>query len=145
MNPVDILILNVGLFLFLIPRLAKFLKKIAPEKEHKEAPHLTKLDSFFFETPVIGIEQSRVELLRMGDGVDKMMKHLKTILSKEEPDDALVQKVFHREEVMDIMQKEIVTFLAHLLSAQHISSHQRTGRPQYVSGSVSGEAYLFCW
>ena len=87
-----------------------------PEKAHKETPHLTSLDIRILETPVIAIEQSRVEILRMADGCSKMMQWLKQLLQQDEPDHKLVQKLFHREEVLDTVQDEVVAFMTNLLS-----------------------------
>lgn len=123
-------VMNTLLFLPFVGYIGRFLVKVIPEKTHKEAPHLTQLDAFLVETSVIGIEQSRVELLRMAEGTRKMMKYLRDVLSSKEPDDALVKKIFHREEVLDIMQKEMVIFLGHLLSGQIPHTYTEEGRLQ---------------
>ena len=44
----------------------------------------------------------------MGECVGKMMDYLGQLLVASEPDEAKQKKVFHREEVLDVMQKEIV-------------------------------------
>ncbi len=69
------------------------------------------------ETPVIAIEQSRVEVLRMAEGCSKMMRWLAELAPQEVPDQALVQKLFHREEVLDTVQDEVVAFLSDLLAS----------------------------
>jgi phosphate:Na+ symporter len=68
------------------------------------------------ETPVIGIEQARVEILRMGENVTKMLDKQENIMTHDVPDDKLIKKIFHREEVLDIMQKEVTIFLTEILS-----------------------------
>lgn len=106
---------NTIIFLPFVGHLARLLERIVPDKVHKEAPHLTGLDIRVLETPVIGIEQSRVEILRMGECLEKMMDKMHTITASDVVDDELVRKLFHREEVLDIMQKEVVIFLSELL------------------------------
>lgn len=97
--------------------LGAFLEKFVPQKDHKEKPHLTSLDIRMLETPVIAIEQSRVEILRMGEGCNKMMVWLADLVKQDVPDQKMVQKLFHREEVLDTIQDEIVVFLSDLLAA----------------------------
>jgi phosphate:Na+ symporter len=121
---------NTAIFLPFTQLLAGLLNKIIPDSRKKEAPHLTRLDFRILETPITGIEQSRVEILRMADHTTKMMDYLNTINDQPEADDDLVKKIFHREEVMDIMQKEIVTFLADLFTANLPVSIINEGRLQ---------------
>jgi phosphate:Na+ symporter len=46
-----------------------------------------------------------------------MMHWIEELTPQEEPDQALVQKLFHREEVLDTVQDEIVAFLSDLLAS----------------------------
>ncbi len=110
-------IVNTLLFLSFVPLLANSLNRFVPDKPYKEAPHLTHLDIHLFESPVIGVEQCRVELMRMGEHVNKMLVHLKAVLSDSETDRKLSGKILHREEVLDIMQKEIAVYITHLLAS----------------------------
>jgi phosphate:Na+ symporter len=114
-------IANIAIFLPFSRRMAAFLERIVPDKPFKEAPHLTRLDSHMLETPAIGMEQSRIEIVRMGEQVKAMMTKLRAILNDDPKSDDLVKKLFHREEVLDIMQKEVVVFLTDLLA--DASSH----------------------
>ena len=109
-------IANTLLFLPLIPLIEKVVRRIAPDKPHKEPPHLTFLDIRMLDTPAIGIQQSADEIYRMGDAVEKMMDWLKETICEEERNEVRERKLFHREEVLDVMQKEIVEFLSKLLS-----------------------------
>ncbi|MHC4871155.1 MAG: Na/Pi cotransporter family protein [Planctomycetota bacterium] len=109
-------ITNTAMFLPFTPRLAAFLERIVPDKPFKEHPHITQLDLRVLETPVLGIEQSRVEIMRMSDSAARMMHKIKKITDDKSCDNDLVKKIFHREEVLDIIQKEIVVFLTELLS-----------------------------
>ena len=111
-------IVNTLLFLPFLPMLAKLVCRIIPEKKAKEAPHLTFLDVRMLDTPAIGIEQSREEILRMSDGVQKMLDWLKTVIVEQEQGDWREKKIFHREEILDVAQKEIMEFLSNLLSGR---------------------------
>jgi phosphate:Na+ symporter len=108
---------NTILFFPFAPLLTRFLKRAVPDRPHKEKPHLTSLDVRMLETPMIAVEQSRVEILRMADSCKKMMSWLRQALTQEEPDHKLVQKIFHREEVLDTIQDEVVDFMTDLLAA----------------------------
>ena len=110
-------VVNTLIFFPFAGVLGRFLEKFVPQKDHKEKPHLTSLDIRMLETPVIAIEQSRVEILRMAVGCNKMMDWLAELVKQDVPDQKLVQKLFHREEVLDTIQDEIVVFLSDLLAA----------------------------
>ena len=111
-------VVNTIVFFPFAGKLGKLLERLVPQKLHKEKPHLTRLDIRMLDTPVMGIEQSRVEVLRMADGCRKMMHWLEELSQQEgEPDRGLTQKLFNREEVLDTVQDEIVAFLSDLLSA----------------------------
>ncbi len=107
----------VCLFLPLVGPLAKLLHVVAPSAPQKEIPRLTHLDMRMLDTPAFGIGQSEGEIVRMGEHVHKMMGCLRTILVEKRNED-LERKVFHREEVMDTVQKEIVEFLSRLLGGE---------------------------
>ncbi|MDP7288303.1 MAG: PhoU domain-containing protein, partial [Phycisphaerae bacterium] len=64
----------------------------------------------------IGIEQARKEVNRMADTLDKMMPRLREVISNGTPDEKNVQKIFHKEEVLDIMQKEVIVFMTDMLA-----------------------------
>jgi len=106
----------VCLFLPLRDPLVALLKKMIPDKPQKEMPRLTFLDVRMLETPIMVVEQSRGEILRMGEIIHRMLEYLREVINSKDVDDALVKKIFHREEVLDIMQKEISTFLVQILS-----------------------------
>ena len=121
---------NTLLFLPLTNYLAAFLTWVVPEKAYKEAPHLTHLDGRLAETPEIGIEQSRIEILRMGEMVKKMLGRLRESIGAEDMDDRIIKKIFHAEEVLDIMQREVVVFLTELMTDSLSYDTAETGREQ---------------
>jgi phosphate:Na+ symporter len=123
-------VINTIVFLPFVGIMAKFLQRVVPEKSHKETPHLTNLDLRVLETPAIAIEQSRVELLRMAEGCSKMMGWLKELLGQDEPDPQLKKKLFHREEILDTVQDEIVAFMTNLLSGNVPHTIVAEGRRQ---------------
>ncbi len=108
---------NVVIFIPFIGLMARFLVRIVPDRKYREEPHLTMLDDRLINTPVIGIEQSRKELIRMADTVRKMLDQVRRAVSGEQLDEKAVRKIFHKEEVMDIMQKEVTVFLTGLLAS----------------------------
>ncbi len=108
---------NTLAFLPVAGLLASLLKRVIPDKtiSAKEEDHLTNLDIRMLESPVVAVEQSRVEVLRMADACEQMMVGLKQLLIADEPDDALSKKVLGLEKEQDRMQNEIVTFMSNLL------------------------------
>jgi len=96
--------------------LAKLLTRVFPDTVADEIPHLTYLDVRMLNTPALGLEQSRKELLFMAESIHKMMVLLRDGLFAEKPDDELHRKIFRREEILDNVQKEITEFLGGLLS-----------------------------
>ena len=107
---------NTLIFLPLLPLLTAVATRLVSDKPHKEAPKLTFLNVRMLDTPAIGIQQSLVEILQMGEHVEKMLRLLKDLLVVDEPDEAKVKKLFHREEILDVVQKEVTEFMSNLLS-----------------------------
>ena len=66
----------------------------------------------------------------MSVGVDKMMSRLRPFIEKNEEDEAIEKKIFNREEILDIVQKEINEFLGHLLSGNVPQNVMDEGRKQ---------------
>jgi phosphate:Na+ symporter len=108
---------NVIIFIPLVGVLAKFVTWLAPEKETKEAAHLTFLDVRMLDTPTLGIMQSKGQIDFMADSVEGMMTKLRTCLEGEATAE-LESKIFEREEILDNVQKEIFLFLSRLVSGQ---------------------------
>lgn len=108
---------NTIVFLPLAGLLASLLRKVVPDKalETNEEQHLTNLDIRMLESPVVAIEQSRVEVLRMAEGCQAMMVKLKDLLLSEPPDEDLEKTILEMEDEQDTMQHEIVTFMSNLL------------------------------
>ena len=101
-----------------------------PEREGKQKRRLTNLDVRMLETPVVGIEQSRVEVLRMANGCREMMDWLKTSIGEDDPDPKRVDNLFQLEEDLDTIQDEFVTFMTTLLSGNVPHRVIQEGREQ---------------
>lgn len=123
-------VLMAALMLPLVRWWANTLEKLVRGKPTKEIGHLTRLDIRMVESPVIGIEQSRGEILKMAEGAQMMFDWTKQIMQQHEPNDELVQKVFHREEVLDKMQHEVIDFITDLLASDVPHSIVEEGRVQ---------------
>jgi len=121
---------NVLLFLPFTAAFAALLTRLIPDKIQKEVPHLKFLDVRMLDTPAVGIEQSKMEILRMSENVEKMLNRLKQILINNRADERSEAKIFHREEVLDIIQKEVVEFLSKLLSGNVPHNVMNQGRIQ---------------
>ena len=87
-------ILNAIVFLPFAGKMAKLLNRVVKDKP-QEIAHLTSLHIRILETPVLAIEQSRGEVLKMGVTCENMTKVLYHILSQENPDPEEVEKLFH--------------------------------------------------
>jgi phosphate:Na+ symporter len=109
-------IANTILFLPLVSVFVRFLERLVPSKQFKEKPHLTDLDIRMLETPILAIEQSRNEILKMADGCHKMLGWLRQLLSSEDFDTALVERLERREQVLDNIQDEIAIYITNLLA-----------------------------
>lgn len=126
-------ITNTLIFLPFIPMLARFLNKAVADTPYKEKPRLTRLDVRMLGTPAMVIEQSRNEILHMGNTVKRMLVCIRKIFEENETNSSnqdLIDKIFHREETLDTMQNEITTFLTDLLSTSVSQQISREGREQ---------------
>ena len=111
-------IANVIVFLPFASLLGKLVTKLVPEKEVTEVGHLTYLDIRMLDTPALGILQSKGQIDFMSESVALMMGKLRSCLDMDQPDPELSKKIFHREEILDNVQKEIFLFLSKLTAGQ---------------------------
>jgi phosphate:Na+ symporter len=121
---------NTAIFLPFVRFFARFLERVVPDKDAKEIGHLQRLDMRMVESPAIAIEQSHSQISRMGEGLGKMMDWTRTLLNSAQPEEELVKKVFHREEVMDQVQVETTQFLTELMSGNISHAVANEGRVQ---------------
>ena len=109
--------------------LGKLLLKLVKSKSYDEKTALTHLDIRILDASMLSIEQSRNEILKMGEIAKGMLVILGEILRGDEKSKEKIKTIFNQEEIMDSMQKEVVVFLTHLLTLE-------------VSSSITREAHL---
>ncbi len=107
-------ITNTLLFLPFVPFLAKIVTMLAPDKVTDEIAHLEYLDTSIIDSPVLAIQESHTQIVRMGEHAYEMMAMLKTAITSKEIDEDLIRRILHREEVLDEVQKEVAEFLGHM-------------------------------
>ena len=123
-------IVNTIVFLPFVGYFTALLERIVPSKSFKEKPHLTDLDIHMLSTPLLAIEQSRKEILKMGDGCEKMLGWLGTLREQDEPDKTLTDRLRHREGVLDNVQDEVSEFVTSLLARNVPHAVAEEGRQQ---------------
>jgi phosphate:Na+ symporter len=124
---------NVTNTLLVLPFLrpfARLLHRLVPDPGFKEVRHLKHLDARGVDAPVLGLEQSRGEVVQMGAGTLKMMDWIRQLGFNGPRDERLIQKTFHREEVLDNVQEEIMAFLTDILDATVPHATAEEGRQQ---------------
>lgn len=123
-------IANVILMIPFTTVLSRVLMRVMPDKVTKEVPHLKFLDVRMLDTPAISIQQSQEEIVRMGDISRKMLVRLKDVIGIKGRDEVAEGKIFRREDILDVIQKEIVEFLSNLLSGNVPHHVMENGRKQ---------------
>ena len=123
-------ITNTVLFLPFTTLFARLLERLVPEREEKEVGRLRLLDARTVDAPVLGVEQSRAELIQMGDGAVKMMGWMRELGYGSSFDQEKIDTIFRRESVLDNIYTEIVEFLTEILDANVPPSVAEEGRRQ---------------
>jgi phosphate:Na+ symporter len=108
---------NTLLFLPFVRRFARLLERLMPDPHVKRTARLKHLSAPTVSAPVLQLEQSRGEVLQMGESVLKMGDWIRQLCFHGPWDEALVRRTYHREEVLDSMQGEIVEYLTDVLVA----------------------------
>lgn len=116
-------IINVVLHLPFVYQLAHLLEKIVPDSPTEVPSKVTKLDIRMLTTPVIVIEQSRREIINMGTILLEMLEDLSIVVKEGFENEKSIKSVFKREEDLDLMQKEISTFLVDIISMDLPHTH----------------------
>lgn len=111
-------ILIVTLFIGMTVPISRFVTFLVPGRGRDEKAHLTYLDVRMVETPIIAIQQSYDEILRMGKSVQKMFGWLRTSLLNSKNNESIEKHIFHREQVLDLIQKEVVEFISKLMTGR---------------------------
>ena len=111
-------VIIVSLFIGFISFFAKLVTFLVPPKAHEEKAHLSFLDVRMIETPVIAIQQSHEELVSMGSSIVKMFDWIRLSILDAKNIDSVEKKIFQREQILDVIQKEIVEFISKLMMAR---------------------------
>jgi phosphate:Na+ symporter len=109
-------ILNVLVFLPWVGIYTRLLMWLFPEKVVPETPKLTYLDVRLFETPLIALQQSAKETIKMGKMCQESMAVLREAQQNDAVDRHRIEKIFQTENDLDVMQKEIVEFLGSVIT-----------------------------
>ena len=123
-------VVNVLLLLPFTGVLSRVLQRLVPTKTYEETPHLTFVDVRMLDTPAIGIQQSYREIMKMGDVVEKMILGLRDCLTGSESDAQREEGIFRKEEILDVMQKEIVEFIGNIMTGNISHEVMGEGRKQ---------------
>lgn len=123
-------VVNTLLFLPFLGPYSKLLLRLVPDPRVKEVARLKHIDPRTVSAPVLGIEQSRGEVVQMGESVLAMHDGVRQLGFHGPVDERLIQQTFHREEVLDNSHREIVQFLTDLLDATVPHAIAAEGRRQ---------------
>ncbi|MDP0488355.1 MAG: Na/Pi cotransporter family protein [Fusobacterium sp. JB021] len=100
-------ILNVLLFTPFVGPLSKLLKFLVKD-DGKQDNKVTKLDSLMVATPGVVVEQTKIEILTMGQYIKEMLFSLEEIFAKQkEISENKIERLQHVEDSLDLYQKEI--------------------------------------
>jgi phosphate:Na+ symporter len=105
-------VLNVLIFLPLVGVLAKLTTLVIRGKEEEMEFHLKYIDNRVLNTPPIALGQARAETKRMAQVALEMVDD--TVLFLMDGDEKRIKPLEKKEEMVDILQKEITDFLVAL-------------------------------
>ena len=123
-------IVNTLVFLPFVGVMARFLNWAVKERKTPDAPRLTYLDVRLFDTPSIGLEQSDNEVVKMGRRVIQMLNQLRDIFTTGNLSMEKVEPIFQAENDLDVVQKEVVEFIGHIMTGNITHDTMQTAREQ---------------
>lgn len=112
-------IVNATIFLAILPLLLKAAEMVTFSKGKDPEQDLFKpryLDMNFIDVPGVALRQTRQEIIRMGDIAEDMMKGV--VDSIDDRKMKTLGQWRHKEQALDILQKEIINFLVQISQAQ---------------------------
>ncbi|CAN5279411.1 Na/Pi cotransporter family protein [soil metagenome] len=121
---------NTMLFLPFVRPYSRLLERIIPDPHVKEVARLKRFDAPGVSAPVLRLEQSRGEVIQMGEIVRDMGKWIRQLGFHGPWDETLLQKTFRREEILDNMQGEVVKYLTDVLDSTVPHAVADEGRKQ---------------
>ena len=105
-------IVNTLVFLPLVGVLAKITTMMLPGKDHEMEYHLKYIDNRVLNTPPIALGQARAEVHRMAIVSGELLEE--TVTFFKDPHHKRVEALDKKEELIDMLQKEITDFLVAL-------------------------------
>jgi len=111
-------VINAFIFLPLMKPYSRLIEKLVPVKKIEEIHHLAYFDVRMLDTPALAIVQSKKQLTFMAESTEKMAAWLEEVLGTAEPKDEVERKIFHYENILDNVQKEIMVFLSEMITGQ---------------------------
>lgn len=102
-------------FPFVAP-FARLLVKLIPGRG-EEKPHLTALNLRAKQSPVIACEQAMKEVRFMAESGIDLIENIRKVFTGES-DEKVEEHIFHRESVLDNVQKEITEFIGKVMVAR---------------------------
>jgi phosphate:Na+ symporter len=114
-------VVNNLLFLPLLQPLARLATLLVPDKDGEPSLdfHLKYLDAKVLDTPDIALGQARMEVARMAEVTEAMLRRCWEYFGTGE--ESLYNRVVQEEQLVDLLQKEITDFLT-VLSQKSISA-----------------------
>ena len=109
-------IINLFIFLPLLHILARFCERFIPDKGNGKIDGLVFLDDCLIETPDFAVSQARKEVGRMSGLALEMLKLSRDAFFTR--DTKIIEKVYELENTVDLLEKEISTFLVRLNQEQ---------------------------
>ncbi len=106
---------NTLIFLPFVHQFAALIRRIVPEAPIEEIPRLTILDVRVIETPVLAVEQAAKEVVFMGASNIDLLDTFRKLLAGHSDED-LERHIFHREDILDTIQREITDFLGQVMT-----------------------------
>jgi len=107
-------------FLMILPYVVRIAIWLTPGKEKEEGldelHHIKYVDPKFVEIPSMALEQASLEIVRMGEAVQRMYDEV--IQSLEERDLKKLLKWRKREDALDVLQREITQFLVRVMQGR---------------------------
>jgi phosphate:Na+ symporter len=102
---------NTAIFLGFVPQFARLLQWLVPDRTGGELPHLRFLSAGSVESPAIGIEQSRQEMVAMKQRTVHLMQQVRDFAFGDQTTPEHGQQIRREEEILDTIEQELVAFL----------------------------------
>ncbi len=119
-------LISALIFLLLIPYLVKASVLLTREKDStliEEIHRIKYIDSKYIHTPDVALAKARAEIKRMGDAVQIMYRDVTQSIRERRFKD--LEKWRKSEDAIDVLQREIIQFLVHVMQTPISSEESR--------------------